>query len=395
MATQAGVGVSNNRNPKAAGKEAAEKALAAAGVSKPDFVFMFASVGYPQQAVLDAVRKATAGASLSGCSGEGVIAQNMADESNFAVGVMAIKSDEMRFEHGLSTGLKADSGAVGRQVAASVKPKLGNDAVALFTLGDGLTINFDAFRSGVESTLAAKRPLPMFGGVAADNWAFKQTYQYCDGKVASDSVAWSLLTGKADILSAVNHGCVPIGGKRKVTKSKGNIIYTIDGRPSMDVLKEYLLPEEIDNWDKAVISLCLGFKTPAHMERYDDYMIRFIPGKDDTNGSIKIQTEAPEGCDIWMTRRDPAKMTAGAKEAARNVAAAAGSRKPKLVFQFDCCGRGKVILQEPVKLQMLRELQQQVGPGTPWLGFYTLGEIGPVGQHNCFHNYTVVLTAVY
>ena len=39
--------------------------------------------------------------------------------------------------------------------------------------------------------------------------------------------------------------------------------------------------------------------------------------------------------------------------------------------------RGKVILEEPMKLQLLKDLQQQVGPEAPWIGFYTLGEIGP------------------
>jgi hypothetical protein len=43
MTPLAGVGVSTIRNPKAAGKEAAQKALEAAGLERPDFVFMFAT----------------------------------------------------------------------------------------------------------------------------------------------------------------------------------------------------------------------------------------------------------------------------------------------------------------------------------------------------------------
>ncbi len=27
-------------------------------------------------------------------------------------------------------------------------------------------------------------------------------------------------------------------------------------------------------------------------------------------------------------------------------------------------------------------------------GFYTYGEIGPVGEHNCYHNYTAVILAL-
>jgi hypothetical protein len=66
MTIQAGVGVSTNRNPKAAGKEAARKALDAAKLERPDFVFMFATVGYPQKEIVNAVRQATAQAPLFG-----------------------------------------------------------------------------------------------------------------------------------------------------------------------------------------------------------------------------------------------------------------------------------------------------------------------------------------
>ena len=108
MTIQAGVGMSHHRNPKLAGQEAARQALAAAGVEKPDFVFTFATVGYDQTALVKAIREATGGAPLCGCSGEGVIAGGEADESNFAVGLMAISSDQLRFSHGIVTGLKED-----------------------------------------------------------------------------------------------------------------------------------------------------------------------------------------------------------------------------------------------------------------------------------------------
>ncbi|WP_409410528.1 FIST N-terminal domain-containing protein [Bradyrhizobium sp. AUGA SZCCT0160] len=58
---------------------------------------MFASVGYEQRALLDAVRVATGGAPLAGGSGGGVIAGAEADESSFAVAVMTIRSDELNF----------------------------------------------------------------------------------------------------------------------------------------------------------------------------------------------------------------------------------------------------------------------------------------------------------
>src|SRR5436309_3859448 len=109
MGTKSGVGMSHHRNPKVAGREAAERALATAGIDRPDFVFMFASVGYEQRALLDAVRVATGGAPLAGGSGGGVIAGVETDESNFSVAVMTISSDELNFKNAIASGLKADS----------------------------------------------------------------------------------------------------------------------------------------------------------------------------------------------------------------------------------------------------------------------------------------------
>jgi hypothetical protein len=68
MATRAGVGMSRHHNPTVAGREAAEQALQRADVERPDFVFMFASIGYDQHSLLRAVRESTRDAPLSGCS---------------------------------------------------------------------------------------------------------------------------------------------------------------------------------------------------------------------------------------------------------------------------------------------------------------------------------------
>jgi len=395
MGTNAGVGMSHHRNPKEAGREAAEKALQAAAIKRPDFVFMFASVGYDQRTLLDAVREATGRAPLSGGSGEGVIAGAEADESNFSVAVMAVGSDELRFSNAIATNLKEDSDGAGRTIARALKGKVRADTLGLIVLADGLTFNFDRFVAGLEGELKLDHLLPIFGGTSADNWQLKRTYQYCDDQITSDGVACALLSGSARVAWSVRHGCVPIGGERKVTRCEGNIIYEIDGKPVLEVLKEYLVGDEIDNWNKAVVNLCVGFKAPQHMKDYDEYLIRFMPARDDKAGSITISTEVPEGTSIWMTRRDHAKIAAGVDRMADEIKAIIGTQRPKMVFQFDCAGRGKVVLRDQQKLELLEALQRKVQPEAPWMGLYTYGEIGPVGERNCFHNYTAVVLTVY
>jgi small ligand-binding sensory domain FIST len=52
-----------------------------------------------------------------------------------------------------------------------------------------------------------------------------------------------------------------------------------------------------------------------------------------------------------------------------------------------------LMFREQEKLQLLKRFRQLVGPDVPWAGFYTIGEIGPVEEHNGMHRFaSAVLT---
>jgi hypothetical protein len=394
MSTKAGVGTSHHHNPNVAGREAAEQALANASLDKPDFVFMFATVGYDQHSLLRAVREATGDAPLSGCSAEGTINGDDADESNFSIVVMAISSEELQWCNGLATGLSTDSRAAGQQVAQTLSSDLGADAVGLFVFPDGTTVNFDEFFAGLEGDLSSDRFLPIWGGGAGDNLALVRTYQYCDDEIVSDGVAYALLSGETQPASAIGIGYVPIGGERKVTRSQGNVIYEIDGKPAVEVLQEYLPDRALaEDWRRYAISCVLCLRAPSYMKD-EEYVVRTILSLDAIDGSATVQTEIPEGTSVWMTSKDQEKFSAGLDRMAEQIKQGLGGNQPKLVLHFDCVSRGKLMFRDQEKLQLLRQFRQAVGPDVPWAGFYTYGEIGPVEKHNCYHNYTGVVLAL-
>jgi hypothetical protein len=394
MATRAGVGTSRHHNPNVAGREAAEQALQRADVERPDFVFMFATVGYDQRSVLRAVREATGGAPLCGCSGEGTIGGNDADESNYSVVVMAISSDELRWRNGLARGLSTDSRAAGQLISQSVSSDLGADAVGLFVFPDGTTVNFDELFAGLEGDLPSDRFLPIWGGGAGDNLALVQTYQYCDDEIASDGVAYALLSGETQPASTIGIGYLPIGGERKVTRSQGNVIYEIDGKSAVEVLQEYLPDSALaEDWRRYAHSCVLCLRAPSYLED-EEYVVRTILSLDATDGSATVQTEVPEGTSVWMTSKDQEKFTAGLDRMAEQIKKGLGGNQPKLVLHFDCVSRGKLMFRDQEKMRLLRQFRQAVGPDVPWAGFYTFGEIGPVDKHNCYHNYTGVVLAL-
>jgi hypothetical protein len=374
--------------------EAVSVARSQSGIERPDLVLLFGGVGYDQKKLVRTTRELTGGAPLAGCSAEGIITSAGAIEAPFAVAVALIKSDDVRFRVVFAKGLKADSRRVGREIADGLQGHIGRDAVALFMLLDGLTLNFDSVLSGF-CERAPKDCPPLFGGTASDNWMFENTYQYVDDEVLSDAAVAVLLSGETRVTHAVNHGCVPIGAERKVTRSVGNVIWEIDGKPALDVMREYIDIEEERDWQKAIVNLAIGFKAPGDFAAsYDEYMIRFVPQKDDSEKWIAIPTSIEAGTSIWMTRRDYDKISDGLERISKQLNSTLAGRTPALFLHIDCTGRGRVIFRDEEKQRLVSKLHEQVGPSVPWIGFYSYGEIGPVRGVNCFHNYTCVVAAL-
>jgi hypothetical protein len=404
MTINAGVGMSRHHNPNVAGREAAEQALDKAGVARADFVFMFGSIGYDQHSLLRTVREATGGAPLTGCSAGGTINGDDADESNFSVLVTAISSEELRWHNGIASGLlEDDSRGVGQRVAQDLLPHLSSDTIGLFVFPDGrldfgvARDNLDNFFAGIEGNLSDDGFLPLWGGGANnDSNPWEQTYQYCDDEVISGGVSYALLSGKAQTGWAISHACIPIGGERIVTRSEGSVIYEIDGKPAVEVLKEYLpegaLTDDRD-WIRYAVSLALCFRAPSYMQD-EEYVVRGVPTVRMADGSIAVQSEVQEGTSIWFSSRDKEKLATGLDRMAAQIKDQLGDESPKLVFQFECATRGKAMFRDQEKLQILRHFRRSVDPEVPWAGYYCAGEIGPVEEHNNHHLYTSVVLAL-
>lgn len=55
--------------------------------------------------------------------------------------------------------------------------------------------------------------------------------------------------------------------------------------------------------------MCLGFRTPEQIKGYyEEYIIRYMMGKDDQEGYATVQSDVPEGTGLWIIRRDKASL---------------------------------------------------------------------------------------
>jgi hypothetical protein len=180
-----------------------------------------------------------------------------------------------------------------------------------------------------------------------------------------------------------------------VTRSDGGTVYEIDGRPAWSVFKEYLGGDPSDLTAAETVHLSFGQRIPTPAPAtYGEYVMRTPFGLDQTSGALFFPGSLPEGARIQMTRRDPDRIRQSAAQSARELAERRSAR-PNLVLQFDCAGRGRIMFGERASEMIVKPIQDVLGHDLPWLGFHTYGEIAQLGGTAYYHNYTVVLCALY
>lgn len=395
MPTVAAIGKSISASAGLAGREAATRACAGLGGRAPDFCLVFGTSGYDQAELLRGIRAVIGTARLSGCTGEGLIAGPDSDERDRAVGVLALASDTLQFVPLLERDYAADPAACGRRLAAQVAAAGADDALGLLLFPDGLLGNCTTLLGAIEDALPT--PLPLLGGSAGDAMVFERTWQYFDTEAASDCVAAVLVRGRGTLAWQVSHGCQTVGLHRTVTQAEGGWMHRIDNEPAWQVFREYLDgdPEDLNAEGIAHLSLAEELEPDARPD-YGTFIIRTPLQLDKATGALFFPGGGiAAGTPVRIARRDPLRIRESAQACATRIAGAHPGRRPALVLQFDCAGRGRMMFGSCAAEEIVRPLQEVLGPTVPWLGFHTYGEIAPIQGRAHYHNYTVALCAIY
>lgn len=391
MPTRTAVHLSTQRDPTLAGREAAGAALAALG-GQPDLALVFATAGYAQEPLLAAIR-ATVGARcvVAGCSGEGAIAHGTSQEVDHAVSVMAIAFEGVEVEGYLTESYERDSAAAAQELACRIGKQ--DDIVGLYVFPDGLRGDCSAFLNALEHALPG---VLVVGGTAGDAMAFERTYQYGEGKVRSGAVSAVILRGQGRMRVAVSHGCTPCGPHQRITRSSGNWIEEIDGRPAWDVFKELLDGDPEDLNAEGIVHLCVGVATQGAGQLSGEPLIVRTPfALNKATGALLFPGGGlSQGQTIRIARRDAEQIRLAASSCARSLREP-GRTDPAFVLQFDCAGRGKIFFGDHAAAETIEPLRAELGHEVPWAGFHTYGEIASTQQGLNYHNYTVAVCAYY
>jgi hypothetical protein len=116
---------------------------------------------------------------------------------------------------------------------------------AILVLASGLETDGEQLVGGIQHL--AGKDITMFGGLAGDDARFKETFVFSETTLENNgAIAMVFNTKQYDIEGMATSGWVSIGADKIITHSEGNVVYTIDGEPALDVYKDYLNVRDTD-----------------------------------------------------------------------------------------------------------------------------------------------------
>lgn len=281
-----------------------------------------------------------------------------------------------------------DSYAAGRAIGTHLKqPSLRG----VLVLSDGLNVNGSELVKALNDTLG--ETVVITGGLAGDGTHFKRTWVLKNRMPRSGYVtAVGFYGDHVRLGHGSKGGWDKFGPERLVTKSTGNILYELDGRPALQLYKEYL-------GDRATGLPATGLLFPLAIRSYQSdgkVLVRTILAVDEAAQSMTFAGDIPEGVFAQLMRANYDRLIQGASEAAALTAQHQNgslATSPTLSIAISCVGR-RLVLGERTEEEI--EATMEILPkGSKQIGFYSYGEISPHTSGTCdLHNQTMTLTTI-
>lgn len=249
---------------------------------------------------------------------------------------------------------------------------------------DGKMLDGETLIRSMEQT--AGPDVNIFGGMAGDDISFTGTYVFThDQSTDYGMVALVLDEEKISLYGMAVSGWKPVGVSRTVTKSEGNLIYTIDNEPALEMYLRYLGADKSSADDQVSFFDAIGIHYPFQIERENRQPKMCNPiGYDKTKKALMCESDVPQGSRFRFSTPpdfDILDKVVGKGKELKNEAQA----EAEALLIFSCAGR----------LSALGPMAQEENEGlagvwnVPMAGFYTYGEFGRAidGNHD-FHSTT-------
>jgi len=322
-------------------------------------------------------------ASFVGCSTAGEICgTTVYDDSLTTVAVHFEKTTVKVYE--VEAGTAEDSFLAGERLAALANPA---NLSHLFVLSKGVNVNGSELVKGLERNLPENTIVT--GGLAGNGPKFQETLILSDGVPKNNVISAIAFYGHT---LKIGYGSVggwdPFGPERIITRSKGNVLYELDGKNALEIYKHYL-----GEHAKGLPATGLLFPLGIRDNEATTSLVRTIFATDDKEQSLTFAGDVPEGYHARLMKVNYERMIDAAAQAAKNCQETIDCPKVELAIIVSCCGR-KWILKQRVE-EEIEAVREIFGNETILTGFYSYGEIAPVaGSKKCaLHNETMTITA--
>ena len=347
-------------------------------------VFLFGNKDLLKQAALiDDVKALYPMAEIVGCSTSGEIYQEEVFNNNIVCTAVFFEKSKIEIAKESIHSME-DSFEVGEKLAAKLVKQ---DLVHIMILSEGLNINGSELTKGLNKQLGDR--IPVTGGLAGDQDLFSETVivHNQDGH-KNLVIAIGFYGSQLQIGYGSLGGWDSFGVDREVTRSKGNILYELDGQPALELYKRYL-----GDYAANLPASALLFPLSLRIKNKETPLVRTILAVNESDGSMVFAGDIPQGEYVRLMKANIDKLIDGASDAAEMSKTSLQYPDADLAILISCVGR-KLVLKQRVEeeLEIIREV---IGNSPAVTGFYSYGEICPLQafeQHCELHNQTMTIT---
>ncbi len=366
---------------------------------KPTLAIVFISVKQDREAISKLLDEN--GIQIFGATTAGEFIDGEIEEGTIAMLLLDINPDYFKIaflETSTATLLKDANklGANGKKTFKNPAFIIANSGVSLDgePIVEGIIQGFRKSSSQVvtEQSRSEDKEVTIFGGKAGDDLALESTFVFTNKK-GSDCAIEALIIDedKIDVRGIATCGWNAIGTTKTVTKSKGSIVYTIDDKPALDMLMNYLGIEIKQQDDKEIVTFLSSWYYPLQVERENsDPVIRTAMFANSNDRSLICSGNVPQGSKIKFSLPPDFDSIGKVVEECMSIKDDAQQQADALIM-FSCVSRylsfGMVMKEEIEKVQQIW--------GAPMAGFFSYGEFGKskTGK-NEYHNNTCCLVAL-
>ena len=281
------------------------------------------------------------------------------------------------------------------KLAASGKEAFTNPAFII--ANSGVSMDGEPFVEGIihefeKSSKPEGREVTIFGGKAGDDLELKSTFVFTNEK-SKDSALIALIIDedKIDVMGIATCGWKAIGTTKTVTKSEGNTVYTIDDKPALDILMNYLGVDIKEDVETDITTFLSSWYYPLELERENaDPVIRTAMFANKEDRSLICSGRVPQGAKIKFSMPPDfdsiEKVVSDCKSFKDDT-----QQEADALIMFSCVSRhlafGMVVEEEIEQVQKIWNV--------PMAGFFTYGEYGKAKTgKNEYHNNACCVVAL-